>query len=74
MIKRFFPVLMLATAFILGTYRGSVALWQDGKTKPIKVFPYSVSSLPSADQKALARGIRVESEAEILKLIEDYLS
>ena len=60
--------------FLLGVQNGMVALWQDGKPEPIRVFPYSVSNLPSDDQKALEAGIHLNSKLELIRLIEDYLS
>ena len=60
--------------FLLGVHNGMVALWKDGKTDPVRVFPYSVSNLPPNDQQALAEGIHLNSKLELIKLIEDYLS
>ncbi len=66
--------LMLAFSFILGSHNGNVALWKDGDPEPIEVFPYSVSSLPEADQKRLEEGIHVKNRRELIRLVEDYLS
>ncbi len=74
MIRKFFMPLLLVWAFTLGCRDGYIALWKDGSSEPIRVFPYSVSSLPRADQEALCRGIRIGSEAELVRLLEDYLS
>lgn len=66
--------LALAFSFILGSHNGYVALWEGDDPEPKKVFPYSVSSLPQADQKRLEEGIHVESKRELIQLVEDYLS
>ncbi len=66
--------LALALSFILGSHNGYVALWENDDPEPVKVFPYSVSSLPQADQKRLEDGIHVESRRELIALVEDYLS
>lgn len=74
-IKRGHIYLSLIFAFLIGNYQGYIALWTDNCTQePTRIFPYSVSSLPKTDQLALNQGIRIESEAELMKLLEDYLS
>lgn len=60
--------------FLLGIHEGKIALWQDNKEEPIRVFPYQASMLPEADQQRLRNGIRVDSIRELHKLIEDYFS
>lgn len=64
----------LLFGFILGVYEGKVALWKDHQKDPIKVLPYQVSMLPQADQKALEKGIHIESLSQLHKMLEDYLS
>ncbi len=73
-IKRCWACLFLLFSFILGSHEGYIALWKDGDPKPVRVFPYSVRSLPQADQEALEKGIRIDSESELIRLVEDYLS
>ena len=65
---------LLIFGFLLGVQKGYVALWEDGKSDPIRVFPYAVSNLPLKDQQALEAGIHLNSKLELIKLIEDYLS
>lgn len=70
-----FPIyLTLIFTFLLGTHEGFVALWRDDAPIPAEVFPYRAESLPPADQQALKRGIRIRSEEELDRLLEDYLS
>lgn len=66
--------LTLFFAFILGSHRGFVALWTDPTAEPDVVFPYSVTSLPPADQAELEKGIVIDSKEELHRLLEDYLS
>lgn len=66
--------LMLCFGLLLGVYRGKIALWRGDDPQPVKVFPYSVSSLPQADQDALRKGIAIHSDTELMRLLEDYLS
>ncbi len=67
-------VLMLLTSYFVGAWEGYIALWRQGQPEPVRVFPYSVASLPPTDQKALAEGILPESRLELIQLLEDYLS
>ena len=66
--------LTLFFGFLLGIQNGFVAVWQDGNPEPVRVFSYRATSLPAADQKRLAEGIHVGSKAELIQMIEDYLS
>lgn len=60
--------------FLLGIHNGKIALWKDNKPDPIKVFPYSASTLPLAEQERLKQGIPIESLEELHRLAEAYLS
>ena len=66
--------LALFLTFLLGDYGGFIALWIPPDPEPVKVFPYSLSSLPARDQQRLKEGIRLESREQLLSLLEDYLS
>ncbi len=65
--------LALCFSFMLGIRDGRVALWKNDDPEPATVFPYPVSMLPEDARNALAKGIRIESEEELHKLIEQYL-
>ena len=64
----------LLLGFLLGISDGYIALWKDGTTQPVRVFPYRAENLPVADQRALEKGIHLDSELELAQLLEDYLS
>ena len=64
----------LMMGLLLGSCNGYVALWRSGSEIPVRVYPYSLASLPPADQQALAKGIPVENQQELAHLLEDYLS
>ena len=64
----------LAICFTLGIHDGYIALWKQGCEKPVEVFPFRAAMLPQTDQKRLEEGIRIESAAELARLMEDYLS
>ena len=65
---------LLLLSFFLGNYGGKVALWRAGIAEPVQVFPYSVASLPPADQNNLNNRIEIKTEQELMRLLEDYLS
>lgn len=69
-----YTYLALTTAFLLGNHNGFIALWTQSDSLPDIVFPYSVTSLPRADQESINRGIHIRSEAELHAVLEDYLS
>lgn len=64
----------LAFTFLLGIHNGKVALWEEDDPKPVKVFPYRASMLPKEAQEQLRKGVRIESMAELNRLVEAYLS
>ena len=73
-IKRSYLYLTLVLSFLLGSYQGFIALWEEGKSKPTQVYPYTVSSLPEADQALISKGIPITSRQQLQYLLEDYLS
>ena len=66
--------LALLFLFLVGNHKGFIALWTDMKDDPVCVYPYSITSLPPADQTALEEGIRVRDQEELARLMEDFLS
>lgn len=74
MVRKAYRYLALIFTFLIGSYNGYVALWVDGSTQPAKVFPYSVQSLPPADQLRLQKGIEISSLEQLQMLLQDYLS
>ena len=74
MIRKRYGYLALICLFLLGSYKGYIALWTDESKEPAKVFPYSVQSLPPADQKKLEKGIKLSSADDLYALLQDYLS
>lgn len=66
--------LTLVFGFLLGISDGYIALWEDGKAAPLRVFPYRAESLPPADQQALENGIHLDENSALIQLLEDYLS
>lgn len=65
---------ILCLGYLLGVYRGQIALWKDPDPTPMRIFPYSVSMLPEEDQQTLKKGIHADSIIELTRKLEDYLS
>ncbi|MBE6907391.1 BofC C-terminal domain-containing protein [Marasmitruncus massiliensis] len=60
--------------YLLRTYEGKLAVFTTDLVEPDMVFDVYVRTLPAADQKALEKGVRVETYEELTALIEDYIS
>ena len=65
---------ILCLGYLLGVYRGQIALWKDTDPKPIHVFPYYATMLSKENQNALEKGIWANSIIELTQHLEDYLS
>lgn len=65
---------ILIMGYLLGIQNGWIALWKDGNPEPERVFSYKAEILPPEDQKALAKGIHLDEDSALIKLLEDYLS
>ena len=65
---------LLLAGYLIGIHKGNIALWKGQDAEPYRVFPYKASNLPAADQKLLEKGIPIDSDSELAKLLEDYLS
>lgn len=65
---------LMALYVVLGTWKGYVALFDQGQSEPRQIFPYTVTSLPQEDQEALESGIIVRNDRDLQQLLEDYLS
>ena len=72
--RRWCCYLTLVFSFLLGSYNGYIALWKSGSHQPLEIFPYSVHSLPPADQARLRDGIPISSWEQLQMLMQDYLS
>lgn len=69
-----FVHLLLAFGFLLGVKNGCIALYRQGQSQPVRVFPYPVRLFPEQDQQALEKGISISDTAQLERLLEDYLS
>ena len=55
-------------------YKGNIAVFESGSSKPFRITDIAVKDLPVADQNDLNNGIMVDSQEELQTLLEDYLS
>lgn len=63
-----------APTMTLGVYQGKLALFLGDGRYPNEIYNVRVRSLPPEDREKLAEGLSVSSEAELLRLLEDYSS
>ena len=59
-------------AFTIGCWQGHVAVFENTDEIPVMVLETPVSSLPEADQTALAEGIAVYDQQMLASILEDY--
>ncbi len=59
--------------FLLGIYKGNLALWQDQDPIPYKILPYPAAMLSQEARQALQGGIPIESLEDLQSLLEKYL-
>lgn len=55
-------------------YNGKVSVVRRGEDTPYEIFDTYTSSLPEIDQAELKEGVRIYSDAQLQKAIEDYTS
>ena len=72
--KRILFSALLALYVVIGTWKGYVALFDQGAAEPKQIFPCPVEALPEPDQEALKNGIIVRNQRDLQQLLEDYLS
>ncbi|MEE1281712.1 MAG: BofC C-terminal domain-containing protein [Acutalibacteraceae bacterium] len=60
--------------YIVREYDGMVAVFYNGQDKPVKVTDRYISALPQQDINELKRGIQVDNEENLRKLLEDLCS
>lgn len=72
--SRLLPVILALYVVVVGTWKGYVALFDQGAAEPKQIFPCPVEALPESDQKALEEGILVRNQRDLQQLLEDYLS
>lgn len=70
--RRIFNIL-LCLGFLMGIYRGRIALWWGNESTPSYILPVPVFILSQEDRNALSEGIRFDSMEELKTLLDEYL-
>lgn len=70
--KLLYPIVLFG--FLIGIHGGKIAIWKGDDPQPCYILPYKADLLPPADRAALEGGIRIDSEDDLLHLIEDFCS
>ncbi len=73
-IKRQFLTYLLLLGFLLGSYKGRLAVWKGDDPQPYRVYPCPVYLLPKEERDALQRGIRIDSMEDLSAFLENFLS
>lgn len=58
----------------LGTSQGRLAVFVEGSDEPEMVLDVYLSTLPEVDRMLLEQGIEAQSYAQLVSMIEDYIS
>lgn len=61
-------------AFIIRSYNNNIAVFEEGREEPYRIFDTDIRILPKVDQERLDKGIKVANYADLKKLLEDYTS
>lgn len=60
--------------YIVREYNGKLAVFKNSDKYPTTIYDVFVFTFPEADKELLKKGIKVTSEHDLRKLIEDYTS
>ena len=62
------------TGYIVKEYNGKIAVFEKGVANPYRMTDMPVSFLPDYDKNLLLGGIELDSQDEVNRVLEDYLS
>lgn len=60
------------TEYVLKDYNGNLAVFSPDNDSPIEILDINTSAFPEKDRQSLKKGIKVFSEDELFRLIEDF--
>lgn len=63
---------IIADTYTIKEYDGKIAVYKNGDSVPERFLDTELSCLPQTDREKLKNGIKVSSEAELHRLIEDF--
>ncbi len=62
------------TGYTVKDYKGTIAVFEQGKDKPFRTTGIAVNELPPADRALLEKGIDASDQEELNLILEDYCS
>ena len=74
MLWKRYSLLFAVLYLLLGTWKGYVALFENGCGEPRQIFPCCVDTLPDEDRQALEQMIPIRNHRDLQQALEDYLS
>ena len=60
--------------YIMKIYNGKISIFRKGESQPFRTLDTDISELPDGDIQLLSDGIKIKSDAQLQKSIEDYSS
>ena len=72
--KKRIAAFILSLVGYLGLHNGYLALFEDGGVQPVLVLPYKAETYSSEDRASLQQGIAYNTQEELTRLLEDFLS
>lgn len=67
-------ITLVLIGYLIGIKGGQVAIWKLDDPQPLRVFPWSAAMLPSQIRSALEKGIRVEADSDIGRLLDEMIA
>ena len=72
--KKRMTAFILSFVCYLGLHNGYLALFDENNPQPLLVLPYKEQTYSPSDRAALQRGIPYQTNEELTRLLEDFLS
>ena len=63
---------LLLLGFLLGIHNGQIGVWKDQDPTPMRVIPCPVWVLSQRQQQMLQQGIRIDSMADVERLLTEF--
>ncbi len=61
-------------SYVVKEYNGKIAVFEKGSQSPYRTTDMYINFLPEYDKALLSTGIEVDTQAEVNKVLEDYIS
>lgn len=66
--------LTLLLGFLIGVHNGRIGVWKDQDPTPMRTIPCPIWVLSPAQQQMLKNGIRIDSMADLEKMLTEFFS